>query len=165
MEKPSLHKYIEDNHKLLSSLGIFTALTIFARTSIGGYIGELLSVLFLTLSLLLWLELMGRLPSKMGTSRMYWLTTFRKVFSWITIILVFIAYSSLLSWIAKKYDLFNRLFKTEPGGKKVLRYILSILLIIIGIAVSFIVMLIASHYFDKFLDLVNIELVSNQLSP
>jgi len=69
---PTLFQYIEENHKLITTLGVFTALTLFSRQITNGIFANLLSVLSLTLSLIVWLELSGRFPSKMGTYRLYW---------------------------------------------------------------------------------------------
>jgi len=164
---PTLFQYIEENHKLITTLGVFTALTLFSRQIANGTFANLLSVLSLTLSLIIWLELSGRFPSKMGTARLYWfesvlgftvmtLTVYwflstRSVFPWLTLVLTFIGTSYLLSAIAKRHDLFNRLFKAHPGQRKGLRYVLGIILLALMVAISILAASLVAMYLDPLL--------------
>ena len=165
---PRLYDYIEDNHRLISTLGVFTALTLFARQVQPGVFGNFLSALFLTLTLLVLFELSERFPPKMGTSRMYWfesvmslsvlflaahwLLTVRSVFPWITFFLVFASISSLISVLMKRYDLFNRLFRAKAGQRKTLRYFLGIFLVIVSAAVAIAVGSVVATAVDPVLD-------------
>jgi hypothetical protein len=60
-----LDTFIEDNYKLLSILGVFTALTVFATSITVKWIAYVLSFLFLTETILIWLELWAKFP-KLG---------------------------------------------------------------------------------------------------
>ncbi len=167
-DKPSLHQYIEENHKLITTLGVFTALTLFARQSVPDFLGSLLSALFLTLALLVWFELAGRVPPRMGTSTMYWFEstlTFcvmvlsfywflsvRSVFPWLSMFLTFFLAISVISTIMKRFDLFNRVFRAEPGEKKSLRYFMSLLLVSIAVTLSILAAIVTNLYVDPWID-------------
>jgi hypothetical protein len=69
--KVTLHAFIEENHKILSVLGVFTALTVFARGLPLTGMGQVLSFFFLTLTVLLWIEIMTRYP-KPASTRLIW---------------------------------------------------------------------------------------------
>jgi hypothetical protein len=69
--KVPLRTFVEENHKLLSVLGVFTALAVFARGLPLSGMGQLLSFLFMTLTILLWLELMSQYPVPAST-RLMW---------------------------------------------------------------------------------------------
>lgn len=82
-EKITLHTFLENNHKILSVLGVFTALTVFSRGLPLTGVGQILSLLFLTLTILLWLELMSRYPTP-ASARLSWfenLVTFAIMFT------------------------------------------------------------------------------------
>lgn len=143
-EKVTLAAFIDDNYKLLSALGIFTALTLFASNLPLRWIGYALSFLFLTATVLILLELWERFPSKSGTTRLfwfenalflsglvvvgYWFLEFRAIWHH----LLFIPIASVLMWffsaIIKRFNLFNVLFRTEPGGRRTLRHIFGLTL-------------------------------------
>lgn len=167
-EKPTLYDYIEENHKLITTLGVFTALTLFAKQTIPDYIGSLLSALFLTLTLLVWLELVGRFPPKMGTSTMYWFESVlsfsvlaiiiywflsvRSVLPWLTMFITFFLVISIISASMKKFDLFNKLFRAKPNEKRVLRYILGIILVGLAGGLSILAASAATLYIDPWID-------------
>lgn len=77
-EKPtkvSLRTFVEYNHKLLSVLGVFTALSVFARGLPLSGMGQILSFFFLTLTILLWFELMSQYPTP-ASMRLMWFENF-----------------------------------------------------------------------------------------
>ena len=61
-KQTTLSEFIEDNHKLITTLGVFTALTIFTKTQTTGQISGLLSFLCLSMALLIWVELWRKIP-------------------------------------------------------------------------------------------------------
>ena len=165
--RPTLHQYIEENHKLITTLGVFTALTLFARQIPSPQFASILSLLFLTLSMIVWFELFGRFPAKTGTLTLmyfesalgftvltlaiYWFLTARAVIPAITIVLTFGAISSLFSALVKRHDLFNRLFRTRPGQRRTLRYIAGIILIAVMAMISIVAATLAATYLDPLL--------------
>jgi hypothetical protein len=62
MTKTTLYDFIDTNHKLISSLGVFIALTLFSMSLRLSYLGNLLTILLLLLTILIWFELVWRLP-------------------------------------------------------------------------------------------------------
>ena len=68
-QQPTLSAFIEINQKLLSVIGIFTAITIFSLNLKLSKFGYGLSFIFLTLTVLLWLEIIQKFP-KNGSSRL-----------------------------------------------------------------------------------------------
>jgi hypothetical protein len=58
----SLWEFIEENHKILSVLGVFTALAVFASKLEFQPLGNVLAILFLSLIVLMWRELWDKVP-------------------------------------------------------------------------------------------------------
>jgi len=58
----TLGNFIESNHKLLSVLGIFTALTVFSRNLPLGELGSFFSFGTVGIAILIWFELLRRVP-------------------------------------------------------------------------------------------------------
>lgn len=141
----SLSDFIENNHKLISSLGIFTALTAFSMNITNKYFKFGLSFLSLTLSVMLFIELIGQFPKK-GASLLgwfetvltftflgyvcYWIIDYYTFWKLFLIYLIQLFIVGTVSFIIKKFDLFNKLFKTNSGQKKNLRYLLFFLVIL-----------------------------------
>ncbi len=142
----TLGQFIEDNHKVLSMLGIFTGLSVFSSNLVLKPLGGFLSFLFLTLTLLIWLEVWQRFPSKSGSARLslfenvlavtillvffYWLVEFRRIApsEGLTMIITLVTLW-VVSSILKRFNVFNRLFHAQPGKLKWLRSIFGIILI------------------------------------
>jgi hypothetical protein len=165
--KPSLFDFIELNHKLITVLGVFTALTAFSTNlPIKGF-AQAISALFLTLTLIVWIELWGRFPSSTGTTILiwfesilgltmlaligYWVVSVRTVFPPLVFILVFGIIINIISWVMKKFDLYNRILHTQPGGRKLLRYVLGTAIIVLSFAITFFITAMVSLPIDKFL--------------
>lgn len=152
-DKPTLSSFIEDNHKLITVLGVFTALTVFASSLTLKPMGLVLSFLFMTLAAIVWLELCARFPSKSGTWRLtwfenilsftvlafiaYWLLDFRTIWKNLLLVLVGGLILAVVSATMKRFGLFNRLFRAQPGKKRVLRYVIWLLLVSATIFLSF----------------------------
>ena len=66
MEKnvQNLNDFVKENHFLLTALGIFVALTLFAKDFAGEILGTTLSIIFFSCVFLLWSELWHRFPKK-----------------------------------------------------------------------------------------------------
>lgn len=176
-EKNTLGKYINENEKLLTVLGVFVALTIFFSSLDVKIFAALLSLSSLTCAVLIWLELWSTFPSEEGTGKLLW---FENVLSISTLVLiVFWVYEIYnlypgaivilltftimwpISFLLKKWNVFNRCFNTKAQGKKPLRYLVGLIIILSVLAPSF---LLASHispYITKIFDSIKIENTAN----
>ncbi len=146
-KKVSLVSFIEDNHKLITTLGAFTVLTVFVSNLPLKMLGYLLSFLFLTATVLVWLELWSRFP-KPGTNRLiwfenvlsvavlifigYWVLEFRVVWRPLLTTILMLTFLWLMSLTIKRFNLFEFLFQSPLLRHSVLRYLVGI--IVIGIA-------------------------------
>jgi small-conductance mechanosensitive channel len=151
----SLADFIEANHKLITVLGVFTAITAFSGSLPIQPFAQAISALFLTLTLLVWLELWGRFPSSVATWTMYWFESIlglamlalvaywvfsiRSVFPPFVVLLVFMLVTGGFSYLLKRFDVFNRTFRTRPGGRRFLRYLVGILILGLGFAIALLI--------------------------
>jgi len=172
LETPSqehtLTEFVEANHRLITVLGVFTALTVFSSSLELRPFGYLLSFLFMTLAILIWFELWSRFPSKPGTWKLtwfenvlsftvlalvaYWLVFFRSI--WHTYLVLLVA-GLLLAGITSvmwRYNVFERFFKARPGQKKFLRYSFGIVLVLLVLFISFLVADVVAGPVNTFLD-------------
>jgi len=128
----SLSGFIEENHKLLSTIGIFTALTVFSFNLKLSLFGYGLSFLFLAMTVLLWLELISKFPPKgsgilgwfesiLGIAVLgliaYWFVDYGPVWNIIMPLFIQLLLLGIISFLIKKFNVFNRLFQAEPGFK------------------------------------------------
>lgn len=150
--KTTLYSFIEKNHKFITVIGVFIALTVFAANLTMKPMALILSFLFMTLTIILWLELLERFPSKGGGWRMYWfenilsfaalsllaywLLEFRAIWKTMLIVLVFGLVLHGLSAVMKRYNVFNRIFHAMPGEKRSLRYIVWLVTMLVSIGVA-----------------------------
>lgn len=141
--KTTLFAFVEENQKLLTVLGVFTALTVFAASLPLKPLGSILSFLFMTLTVILWQELLERFPAKAAGWRMswfesllslavlmlmfYWLVDYRDLWQYWLAILVLAPLLWGVSKIMNRFDVFNRVFHAKPGAKRPLRYIVWVL--------------------------------------
>jgi len=164
----ALHAFVEENHKLLAVLGVFTALTVFSASLPLRALGSVLSFLFMAMTVLLWLELLERFPAKTTGWRMNW---FEILLTFTVLVLVlywFVDYRAVwedwlvipiaapLLWVAAalmdRFDVFNRVFHAKPGEKRSIRYALwATLLFASLVAALFVAQLVAPHV-DRWLD-------------
>lgn len=167
-DKVTLAAFIDDNYKLLSALGVFVGLTLFASNLPLKSIGYSLSFLFVSATVLIMLELWERFPSKSGTTRLfwfenilflssllvvaYWFVEFRAMWHQYLVVPILCILLWLVSAVIKRFDLFNRLFRTEPGGRKILRYIFGFALIGVVFVVSYAVATWLTPPINTFLD-------------
>ena len=134
----SLKEFIEQNHKIISSIGIFIALTVFSSNLKSTYFSIGLSFLFLLLTTMIWIELIGQFP-KHGSNLLgwfeailgitffaligYWIVEYYKVWILVLPYIIQLMFIGIVGYFIKKFDLFNRVFRTKQGGKITLRYI------------------------------------------
>jgi hypothetical protein len=149
----TLKTFIDNNDKLLSALGIFTALTVFSSNLSPKYIGYVLSFLFLSTTILLWLELWARFPSKFATTRLiwfenilsysimaviaYWLIAFYEIWRLFLFLPIALILLYLFSIFIKHFSIFNIVFYAKSIRHKILRYILGCIVLIVVLYISF----------------------------
>jgi len=175
--RPTLARFVEDNHKLLTVLGAFTAMTVFATNLPVKPIGFILAFLFMSMSILVWLEVWSRFPSVEGTGRLtlfenllsytllilvgYWLVDFRPVWDQFLALVLWIAVMSVISALMKHYNVFNRMFHTEPGKRRPLRFVFGIALILTVFLGSFFVSRTVGPRIDTAMDSVYGDLMKS----
>lgn len=98
-ERPptSLAAFVDDNQRLIATLGVFTALTVFVGNLPAKLFGFLLSFLFLIGTILLWSELSSRFP-KLRTERLYWFQSIIEVAVPILIIYLILQFSVIIRY-------------------------------------------------------------------
>jgi len=101
-EKVSLLVFLEANHKILSVLGVFIALSVFTKNYLEGYFAIIASFNFLTIVILIWLEFLGRFPSKASSTTIS-LGLFEALFSYTVIIFFIVWFIDLNEFIPKAY--------------------------------------------------------------
>jgi len=138
-EKNTLSEFVENNNRLLSAVGLFTALTIFATSLEIEILGAFLSFLLLSATVILWMELLEKFPaSAPATAKLtwfestlslamlvvvfYWLLQFRGFWRSLLVIPIVLVLAALFSAVLKRFDVFNRAFSTKPGKKRGWRY-------------------------------------------
>ena len=150
-KKVTLGEFIETNHKLLSTLGIFTVLAVFSNNLQLKGIGYFLSFLFVAAMVLIWLELWARFPTK-GSEKLvwfeniisvatlgvvvYWLVDFRSIWRYYLPMLILLILLWPMSEIMRRFNIFNVVFHTKPGERKTLRYILGLLILMVAFIIS-----------------------------
>jgi len=149
---PTLSGFIDENQKLISVLGVFTAICLFVGKLPIQWFAYMLSFMFMVLTVILWLELWSKFPSGSGdwkittfenilmiavfTLLTYVLVDFRRLWkSSYLMLLIFAIILGGFSSVMKRFDLFNRLFRCRPGERRWLRYLLGVaVLSVVGIA-------------------------------
>ena len=130
-----------------------------------------MSFMFMTLTVLLWLELWSKFPSESGDWKItwfenilfltvlailvYWLIDFRDIWHEFLFILIFGIISGLFSVVMKKFGIFNKLFHTQAGKLKWLRYIFGIIILIIIITGSWLLAQSFAPMANEVLDSIN----------
>jgi hypothetical protein len=148
----TLTDFIESNHKLLTILGVFTALTVFSVNLTIKPLGYILAFIYFTMTILVWLEIWSKFPAGTGSWRLfwfeniisflmlfiiaYWLIEYRSIWKYFLMPLLFIIITGIFSVIIKKFNIFNRLFHTKPGKLKFLRYLFGVLIMIVVLFLS-----------------------------
>jgi hypothetical protein len=150
---PTLYTFIQDNQKFLSVLGVFTTLTIFTTTLSFGILGDLLSCLFFSITLILWLEFHEHFPPKSPNAKLYWfenllfisvlvlalywLVQYRTVWRLMLWLAIFLSLLYVEAYWIREYDVFNRLFRTPASGRKWLRHLGFVVVVAGTLAITF----------------------------
>jgi hypothetical protein len=116
--KMTLGEFIETNHKLLSTLGIFIALIVFSINLPDNFFGNMISFLLLAIIFLIWIEVFRRLPKSKEWSLevfhnllflvlflliLYWIIYYREIWNaYLGAVLIF-PIMTFLCWIISRY--------------------------------------------------------------
>ena len=174
--RATLTKFIEDNEKLINVLGVFTAIKVFVGELRLQAYGYTLSFMFMTLTVILWLELWGKFPSESGDWKItwfenilfltvlailvYWLIDFRDIWHEFLFLLIFGIIGGAFSAVMKKFGIFNKLFRTQAGKLKWLRYTFGIIIMLIVITASWLMAQSIAPIANDVLDSIN-EAIKN----
>lgn len=149
-EQPTLSDFIENNYRILTSLGIFTALTAFSLNLPFKYVGQFLAFLFMTLAFIVWIELWTKIPAKANKGRIYWFAITLNIavifiaFYWViqyyaifnsTALLTFLIVIAFNGYILQKLRLSEHLLRIKAKIPNTLGFVMSL---IIGVALMFI---------------------------
>lgn len=138
----TLSEFFEQNEKLVSVLGVFTAVSLFVSGLPIHYFAYWLSFLFMVLTIILWLELWAKFPSGVGDWKisvfedllllamlalvLYMLVDFRGFVVYPLVLVIFSTLLGVFSYAMKRFDLFNKLLRSRPGKHKLVRYLLGL---------------------------------------
>jgi len=145
-ELNTLVSFVDEKKNLISVVGIFAALTIFAKGVMIGSPGEFVSFLFLTSFVLLWLELWSSFPSGPSSTRLalfensiiatgiviiwYWAARLKEYSPESLVFIISISIASpiiaFLSKKIKKYNFFNNIFNAKKNEKTFLRFVVGL---------------------------------------
>jgi hypothetical protein len=166
----TLREFIEHNQKLLSVLGIFTALTVFANNIPYEPFRSGLSFLFITLTILLWIETFFSRSSveKKYTWRLrwfddllgftilvliaYWLVAFSPIWHDYLFILLYTLSNGVFGLILKRLNIYQRLNRPANSKRKSLRKFIWWTLIIVWLLLCAYICSILSPTIWQFLD-------------
>lgn len=165
--KVSLTIFIEENHKLLTVLGVFTALTVFSLSLSLKIIGYFLSFAFFTISLIIWFELWSKFP-KNGSFKLsclenilsltifvlifYWLVEYRTIWHEFLFVLFFMIIFAIFTYVMRKIKFFDKTLNAQEGKLKWLRYVFGVIVIAICGVFSFWLSSIVSPPMNSLLD-------------
>lgn len=154
LKKPSLTDYIEENQKLISVLGVFAALSVFSLTFSIKAIGYVLSFVFLTLTVIVWIELWTKFPKKPVSGLLsifewllmvstfgvcfYWLLAYRDIWEGIMVFVLWIILLSLMSYPISRFKLIDKIFGTKLSKYKIIRILFGLIIVFILLQLSII---------------------------
>ena len=167
-QKTSLKDFVDQNSKLISILGVFSALTVFVQEIVKKPIGELfgyvLSFLFLSLSIIILFELMSKAKVKSPSARLrffkyilqlaivgilfYWLLSYRTIWR---VVMPFVVYGIILwlfSFIIMNFKVLKKLDNTNSIKLRILK-------IIIGLGILYIVIFVIPNFITPIAEIIN----------
>jgi hypothetical protein len=137
----TLFEFVEQNQKLITVLGVFTALTVFANNIPFADFSSLLSFLFLTIALIVWIELFMR--AKVANNANWRLKVFENILSlsvfaligyWLvgyvdtwrsfTFVPLMALFTSLIFVPIRKYSIYQRLNNPSSARFRILKKVL-----------------------------------------
>jgi len=175
-ERNSLTDFINDNQKLISVLGVFTALTVFSANLPFKIMGYALSFIFFAVTLLVWIELLEKFPKGKANWRLrlfenllsysvlgiflYWLLAYREIWQVMLVfpltILLATLFTSILILPIKRVALLQQFFALTPPRVHLLRHVLfftiSVLVLFLSFTISYRIAPPLNHILDEFHD-------------
>jgi hypothetical protein len=165
--KPSqitLTDFINENYRILSALGVFTAATVFSANLSLPPFNSWLSFMLMAATVFLWLELVGKFPSGRGSQLLVW---FENILTLTTIFLILywlVAYRSewrgllpipvglVLLWVIgsliRRSRLFDRISSVKPRAGKVLRWLTWVTVIVLVLFGAWVISYYVNSLFD-----------------
>ncbi|SMD44803.1 hypothetical protein SAMN00777080_3437 [Aquiflexum balticum DSM 16537] len=148
-----LASFIDENSKLISVLGVFTALTVFSFNLQIKFVGNLLSFVFLTLVILVWVEIWSRFPKKSSSWRLnlfenilsysillivfYWIIFYRDIWEAILVYVLWILIMSVTGHLISYFKLFQRILGLKVSKYKIVRIFIGLIIILPVFFLSF----------------------------
>jgi len=173
-KKNTLSEFIDINHKLISVLGVFTALTVFSYNLALKPIGYALSFVFLTLTVIVWLELWAKFPKRPSSWRLttfenilsystigviaYWLLAYREIWRIVLFFPVWLLTISIISYPVTKFGLLEKLFGWKFAQFTIVRYIFGFFLLFLALYIAGIIAAVVTPPINNFLDQLREEL-------
>lgn len=157
-KESTLAEFVEENHKLLTTLGVLVAITLFARQISIPLIASFISFALLGATIMVWLELWSRFP-KNGSMFLRWFEDFISLSLFMLIAywfleygqiwkkLIFLPIAFLLLWIItrviRRFNLVDRLVPLGSKAQKQFRYILGTVILYATLGVALVASLLA----------------------
>lgn len=175
----TLSDYIEQNSKLISVLGVFTALTVFSHNLNIKTIGNILSFVFLSLTIIVWLELWTKFPSRPSSWRLilfenilsfsifgiifYWFLAYRVIWRAILVFPLWISIMSFISYLITKFNLMEKILGQKFSKYQTARIIFGLLIMIPIYFISLYLAAIISKPINYAFDLINLDIENTKI--
>ncbi len=166
-KEKTLKDFIEENHKLISVLGIMVAITTFSYNLPLKSAGYILSFIFLSISLVLWIELIKNFPKDpkgnlayfsilinwaiMGVLG-YWVLAYRLMFQTVSFLICFIAILFAMSKIIP--PLLEKVWGINDGKNRIRKKVIGFIYLIVFSIITYYLTRIVSPYVNYLLDLI-----------
>jgi len=148
----TLSDFIDENQKLITVLGVFTALTVFAGNISLAPFRNILSFLFMSLAIIVWIELWRKFPLKKYTWLLrwfeiiltlsiivlisYWFIGYSEMWQGYLIVALTSIFTAVFGIVHRKLDLYDRLYNSKSSRYKLIKRITWFAFIIIWIGTS-----------------------------
>lgn len=166
--KNSLSEYIEENSKLISVLGVFTALTVFTYGLPIKPLGYALSFVFLSISVVVWIELWTKFPPEPSSWRLvlfenilsysilgiivYWLLAYREIWRIILVFPIWMILVSIIGYPLSKYKIFNKIAGYKIAKYQVVRILFGLVLLLFVTIIAGLIAIKLSPWINHGLD-------------
>lgn len=163
----TLNQFIEENYRLLSTLGVLVALTIFSASIELKELSPILSFIFLSAAVFVLIELLGRFPRKqtgllmgfefslvaaMFSISVYWYYRARRLWGFFLVLPLFVLFLYLSAEVVKRLNLHERVSHLIPEKRKWVRKIARGTIILVQVAGSLALAILLTPYATRFAD-------------
>lgn len=172
MKNTSLASFVESNHKLISALGIFTALTVFATSISLRAVAYSFSFLLLAATFLLWVELWSKFPDRSKSSlrlslfqditalvvlivAVHWIISFRVFWRYFIVLPLGFAIFALLLVILSRTKPITKIVDKAIGIKGFGGFIIANVLYVLLFASSFYLAILMAEPLNSVIDQIN----------